>query len=112
MDETAEPRAAVVLDDLRAVEHQRPALAPQPRQQVIDAIARREVGGRGQSLGVGVQLAQAQIGVFATVKTPQKDAVSPGAELAEPVLHDRSFSLPAWPDERDHARFLTLQRQI
>ena len=70
MKETPLPRAVFILRHFGAVEDQRPAFAAQDRQQVIDAVTGGHIGGVGKAGRVGVQLAQAEIGVFAAVKTP------------------------------------------
>ena len=54
VEEPALPGAVVVLRHLGAVEDQRPAFAAQDRQQMIDAVAGRCVGGVAESGGVGV----------------------------------------------------------
>ena len=49
VDEPAVPGTRLVLDDLRPVQDQGPALAPQPAEEVIDAEAGGQVGRAGQA---------------------------------------------------------------
>src|SRR5439155_1609734 len=82
------------------VQHHRPALAAKLWQQVIDAVAGRDIAG-GTPRGVGVQLTQAKISFLAAVETPQEDAIgeaAPRKERLQPVLHNGGFALPTLID--------------
>ncbi len=82
---------------------------------MIDAVTGGSVRDVGQPRGVGVQLPEAQVGVFATVKTPQKHAVGLrflGKQPFQPVLDDGGLALSAGADQGRDARLAAGQRGV
>src|SRR5262249_15556731 len=106
VDEASVPFPALMLYDFGAVQNDRPALLTQQRHKIIDAIAGIHLGRLRQTVGVGIQLAQAQVAVFAAIETPEesaRDRLGPGPMSRQPVLHDGGLALSAGSDKRRQA---------